>query len=169
MDAQTAVAPISSLSAWSRSAQRNGLRGGWNLGQVRRRPTQPSGHVHLAQRARFARPDVDGNRLDATFLQSTGVVRDTFTILKGSPSNIEVTPNLHAFAQWALGPKRSRHSRSGTGARRSGGHSQPGRRSGNEFAIRRAIRSSCSRPGRPQTIDVRFAPISRAPSPRCCV
>jgi hypothetical protein len=31
--------------------------------------------------------DVNGNRLDGTFLQSTGAVRDTFTILKGSSDN----------------------------------------------------------------------------------
>jgi hypothetical protein len=32
--------------------------------------------------------DVDGNRLDATFLDSTGAARDTFTILKGTSNNI---------------------------------------------------------------------------------
>ena len=31
--------------------------------------------------------DVEGNRLDATFLESTGAVRDTFTILKGTTDN----------------------------------------------------------------------------------
>jgi hypothetical protein len=40
--------------------------------------------------------DVAGNRLDATFLGSTGVVRDTFTILKGDPcstvAEIDVSP-----------------------------------------------------------------------------
>ena len=36
--------------------------------------------------------DVDGNRLDATFLQSTGAVRDTFTILKGSSGDGNVPP-----------------------------------------------------------------------------
>ena len=36
--------------------------------------------------------DVDGNRLDATFLQSTGTVRDTFTILKGSSGSSNARP-----------------------------------------------------------------------------
>ncbi len=40
--------------------------------------------------------DVDDNRLDATFLQSTGAVRDTFTILKGPSSAGVLSPTAHA-------------------------------------------------------------------------
>ena len=37
--------------------------------------------------------DVEGNRLDATFLDSTGAVRDTFTILKGTSTNTPPVAN----------------------------------------------------------------------------
>ena len=52
--------------------------------------------------------DVDRNRLDATFLQSTGAVGDTFTILKGSWSDIEVAPNPYDYGPVGVGTERLR-------------------------------------------------------------
>ncbi len=48
--------------------------------------------------------NVNGNRLDATFLQSNGTVRDTFSIQKGpTPRDIDVTPSPHSYGPVAVG------------------------------------------------------------------
>ncbi len=107
---------------------------------------------------------VNGNRLDAEFLQSTGTVRDTFTILKGSPSNIEVTPNLHAYGAVAVGTDAV--------------HTFDVRNRGlvdlqvtpslfgdaaDEFSIVQGEAPFTIAPGETHTIDVRFAPMSEGP------
>ena len=50
----------------------------------RRRHAEPPGDVHVTAVLGSLVLDVAGNRLDATFLDSTGVRRDYFSILKGA-------------------------------------------------------------------------------------
>ena len=107
---------------------------------------------------------VNGNRLDAEFLQSTGAVRDAFTILKGSPSNIEVTPNLHAYGSVAVETDavytfevRNRGTIDLQVTPSLFGDEAA------EFSIVQGEAAFTIAPGETHTIDVRFAPLAEGP------
>ena len=110
--------------------------------------------------------NVNGSRLDATFLQSTGTVRDTFSIQKGpTPRDIDVTPSPYSYGAVAVGTSEIQTFaiRNVGGAdlkvsstRLTGGES-------GEFAITSGGGSFTVKPGATRNLQVAFEPTSTGP------
>jgi hypothetical protein len=107
--------------------------------------------------------NVDRNRLDATFLQSTGAVRDTFTILKGSSSgDIDVLPNSYTFGAVPVGANELRTFaiRNAGGASLKVSSTNLVGNDADEFAITKGGGSFTLSAGSTRNLDVRFEPTS---------